>query len=135
MNSTYFSSTLLLAGLLFSHFSFIGCDRSRVKAVPAGSSFSSSRSTTTPSTLNLSGKELYNKLGCAPCHSIDGKASLGPSLRGIYNKRVQLQNRKWIVRDANYLRRKIKKSKYNIYLSLSDDRPWAQATVIISYNK
>jgi len=24
--------------------------------------------------------------------------------------------------------------KYNIYLSLSDDKPWAQATVIISYN-
>ena len=35
---------------------------------------------------------------------------------------------------ANYLKRKIKKNKYNIYLSLSDDKPWAQATVIISYN-
>ena len=35
---------------------------------------------------------------------------------------------------SNFLKRKIKKSKYNIYLSLSDDEPWAQATVIISYN-
>ena len=34
---------------------------------------------------------------------------------------------------ANFLRRKIKKKKYFIYLSLSDDMPWAQATVIISY--
>ena len=34
----------------------------------------------------------------------------------------------------NFLKKKIKKSKYNIYLSLSDDEPWAQATVIISYN-
>ena len=32
------------------------------------------------------------------------------------------------------LKRKIKKEKYNIYLSLSDDKPWAQATVIISHN-
>lgn len=32
-----------------------------------------------------------------------------------------------------YLKKKIKKKKYNIYLSLSDDKPWAQATVIISY--
>ena len=32
------------------------------------------------------------------------------------------------------LKKKIKKKKYNIYLSLSDDKPWAQATVIISYN-
>ena len=33
-----------------------------------------------------------------------------------------------------YLKKKIKKGKYNIYLSLSDDKPWAQATVVISYN-
>ena len=33
----------------------------------------------------------------------------------------------------NFLKKKIKKGKYNIYLSLSDDKPWAQATVIISY--
>jgi len=31
-----------------------------------------------------------------------------------------------------FLKKKIKK-KYFIYLSLSDDMPWAQATVIISY--
>jgi len=33
-----------------------------------------------------------------------------------------------------YLKKKIKNKKYRIYLSLSDDIPWAQATVIISYN-
>ena len=31
------------------------------------------------------------------------------------------------------LKKKIKNKKYSIYLSLSDDIPWAQATVIISY--
>jgi holo-[acyl-carrier protein] synthase len=36
---------------------------------------------------------------------------------------------------ANYLKKKIKNRKYDIHLSLSDDKPWAQATVIISYNK
>ena len=36
---------------------------------------------------------------------------------------------------ANYLKKKIKSKKYDIHLSLSDDKPWAQATVIISYNK
>jgi len=35
---------------------------------------------------------------------------------------------------ASYLKKKIKSKKYFIYLSLSDDDPWAQATVIISYN-
>ena len=32
------------------------------------------------------------------------------------------------------LRKKIKRKRYSIYLSLSDDLPWAQATVIISCN-
>ncbi len=36
---------------------------------------------------------------------------------------------------ANYLKKKVKSKKYDIHLSLSDDKPWAQATVIISYNK
>ena len=40
-------------------------------------------------------------------------------------------NLKWSLN--NYLKRKIKNKKYFIYLSLSDDIPWAQATVIISY--
>tara|TARA_Y100000590_G_C15687461_1_gene1002148 strand:- start:749 stop:1144 length:396 start_codon:yes stop_codon:yes gene_type:complete len=35
----------------------------------------------------------------------------------------------------NYLKKKIKAKKYDIHLSLSDDKPWAQATVIISYNR
>jgi|TARA_B110000438_G_C15203063_1_gene389559 holo-[acyl-carrier protein] synthase len=32
-----------------------------------------------------------------------------------------------------FLKKKIKNKKYKVYLSLSDDPPWAQATVIISY--
>ena len=34
---------------------------------------------------------------------------------------------------AAFLKKKIKTKKYSIHLSLSDDIPWAQATVIISY--
>jgi len=34
---------------------------------------------------------------------------------------------------ADLLIKKIKTKKYSIYLSLSDDAPWAQATVVISY--
>jgi len=35
---------------------------------------------------------------------------------------------------ASFLKKKVKKKKYFIYLSLSDDAPWAQATVLISYS-
>ena len=34
----------------------------------------------------------------------------------------------------SYLRRKIKNKKYNIHLTLTDDKPWAQATVLVTYN-
>ena len=34
---------------------------------------------------------------------------------------------------ANFLKKKINNKKYSIHLSLSDDKPWAQATAIISY--
>jgi len=34
----------------------------------------------------------------------------------------------------SFLKKKINNKKYSIYLSLSDDVPWAQATVIVSYN-
>ena len=36
---------------------------------------------------------------------------------------------------ANYLKKKVKSKKYHIYLSLTDYKPWAQATLIISYDK
>ena len=32
-----------------------------------------------------------------------------------------------------FLKKKLKAKRYSIYLSLSDDAPWAQATVIISH--
>ena len=35
---------------------------------------------------------------------------------------------------AIFLKKKVKNKKYSIYLSLSDDDPWAQATVIISHS-
>ena len=35
---------------------------------------------------------------------------------------------------ANYIKKKLRNKRYHIYLSLSDDKPWAQATVIITYN-
>ena len=35
---------------------------------------------------------------------------------------------------ATYLKNRTKGKKYSIYLSLSDDVPWAQATVIICHS-
>ena len=68
--------------------------------------------------------------------------ALGTGIRkGINFKNIEISNDQFgkpsIILSgstANFLKKKIKTKKYSIYLSLSDDEPWAQATVIISYN-
>ena len=59
----------------------------------------------------------------------------GISLKNIeiFNDKLGKPNIKLKGKIDNLVKKKIKKSKYNIYLSLSDDKPWAQATVIIAY--
>ena len=52
----------------------------------------------------------------------------------IYNNKLGKPNIQLKGKVHKYLKRQIKNKKYYIYLSLSDDKPWAYATVIISYN-
>ena len=52
----------------------------------------------------------------------------------IYNDKLGKPSIKLTGTTAKFLKKKLKTKKYSIYLSLSDDKPWAQATVIISYN-
>ncbi len=67
--------------------------------------------------------------------------ALGTGIRrGISFKNIEISNDnygkpsiKLKGSTATFLRKKLKKKKYSIYLSLSDDLPWAQATVIISH--
>ena len=68
--------------------------------------------------------------------------ALGTGIRkGVSFKNIEISNnsygKPYILLKGELetlLKRKIKNKKYNIYLSLSDDKPWAQATVIISYS-
>ena len=68
--------------------------------------------------------------------------ALGTGIRkGIKFKNIEIRNDSYgkpsiLLKGTvdNYLKKKIKGKKYNIHLSLSDDKPWAQATVIISYS-
>ena len=68
--------------------------------------------------------------------------ALGTGIRkGINFKNIEISNNnfgkpsiKLTGSTASYLKKQIKDKKYSIYPSLSDDAPWAQATVIISYN-
>jgi len=69
--------------------------------------------------------------------------ALGTGIRkGINLKNIEITNNHYgkptiLLKGSikNLVKRIVKNKKYNIYLSLSDDKPWAQATVIISSGK
>lgn len=53
------------------------------------------------------GKLLYEKQGCATCHSIDGSAKIGPTLKGLFGKNELMADGSSIAADENYLRESI----------------------------
>lgn len=50
------------------------------------------------------GKMLYDKQGCATCHSLDGTPKVGPSWKGIFGKMEPMAAGAPIKVDENYLR-------------------------------
>jgi cytochrome c oxidase subunit 2 len=50
------------------------------------------------------GRALFKKFGCAPCHSIDGKKGIGPTLKGQFGTERKLVNGTTAVMDAAYVR-------------------------------
>ena len=69
--------------------------------------------------------------------------AIGTGIRkGLSLKDIEISNNLYgkptIVLKKNlvkFLKKRIKSNNYDIHLSLADDKPWAQATVRISYNK
>jgi cytochrome c oxidase subunit II len=53
------------------------------------------------------GEKLYRVRGCAQCHSIDGKAGVGPTFQGVFGHQVPLKGGATVVADENYVRESI----------------------------
>jgi cytochrome c2 len=53
------------------------------------------------------GKVVFGQFGCAACHSVDGTASVGPTLAGVFGSEVPLEAGQTIVADRDYRRRSI----------------------------
>jgi cytochrome c oxidase subunit II len=53
------------------------------------------------------GLKLYNRRGCAQCHTIDGSAKVGPSFKGIFGTQQKLADGSSITVDDNYIRESI----------------------------
>lgn len=53
------------------------------------------------------GAQLFQKRGCNQCHTIDGSASTGPSMKGIFGHEQPLASGDRILVDENYIRESI----------------------------
>ncbi len=53
------------------------------------------------------GEIVYNKLGCAACHTLDGNKLVGPSFKGSYGVERKLADGSSAVMDDNYIRESI----------------------------
>lgn len=56
--------------------------------------------------MSARGEQLFNQYGCVTCHQADGKGR-GPSLVGVYNSMVRLQNGQVVKADDAYVRESI----------------------------
>lgn len=58
-------------------------------------------------TPKVMGEKLYQKKGCAQCHSIDGTAGTGPSFKGVFGHSVEFASGESAAADENYIRESI----------------------------
>jgi len=57
--------------------------------------------------LAAEGKTVANANGCMACHSVNGKAGVGPTWKGLYNHDVTLADGSTVKADDAYLRESI----------------------------
>lgn len=107
----------ILLGLLVGAYA-IGYHRGQDKAEAAAAKPKPARpappeTTTTPTTPAAGGssaargKALFVSDGCSGCHSVDGGAGAGPTIKGLAGSQVQLSDGSTVTADDAYLERSI----------------------------
>ncbi len=88
------------------------------------------------------GERLYKIRGCAQCHSVDGAAGIGPSLKDLFGETVPLTGGRTAVADENYLRESILEPQATVVAGFQPVMPTykgrlsdAEITAIIAYIK
>jgi cytochrome c oxidase subunit 2 len=69
------------------------------------------------------GVRVFGEKGCSACHSVDGTAGVGPSLKGIWGKEEKLVGGGTVRVDENYIRESIVKPGAKISAGYEDMMP------------
>jgi cytochrome c oxidase subunit 2 len=99
----------VLLGLLVTAYS-IGRDQGRedAGAAPASTAQTTRAQDAAPppasgAALVAEGRAVFASAGCSGCHSLDGSAGVGPTLKGVAGREVQLSDGRTLRVDADYL--------------------------------
>jgi cytochrome c oxidase subunit 2 len=66
---------------------------------------------------------VFGEKGCSACHSTDGSAGVGPSVKGIWGKEEKITTGATIRVDENYIRESIVKPGAKISAGYEDMMP------------
>ncbi|MCM2322948.1 MAG: cytochrome c oxidase subunit II, partial [Oligoflexia bacterium] len=67
-----------------------------------------------PVGLAAQGAKAFAVKGCVTCHSVDGSQKVGPSLKGIFGREVELGDGTTVTVDENYVRESIEKPQAKV---------------------
>ncbi|HVN60805.1 MAG TPA: c-type cytochrome [Gaiellaceae bacterium] len=94
----------IVLGLLIGAYA-VGYHRGHASARPAPAVTTATGTTVT--TAAPSGARLFSSEACSGCHSLDGSAGVGPTLKGLAGSRVVLADGTAVTADDAYLTRSI----------------------------
>jgi cytochrome c oxidase subunit II len=75
------------------------------------------------------GKAVFESAGCLGCHSTDGSAKVGPTLKGIFGSKVELTDGKTVQADEEYLRESLVEPNAKVVKGFQPIMPTFKATL------
>lgn len=77
----------------------------------------------------VAGQQLYESLGCVSCHGGRGEGGRGPSLAGLFGRRVFLTNGQTLTADEGYIRESIENPQAKLVSGFGPIMPTFQGQV------
>ena len=77
----------------------------------------------------VAGQQLYQSLGCVSCHGAHGEGGRGPTLAGLFGRRVFLTNNQTLTADEGYIRESIENPSAKVVAGFTPIMPTFQGQV------
>jgi len=77
----------------------------------------------------VAGQQLFQSLGCASCHGVNGEGGRGPTLAGLFGRQITLTNGGSVVADEDYIRESIVNPQAKIVAGFTPIMPTFQGQV------